>query len=237
MADRNNIEDLVFVIAHNNMYEGNDVEEACAELYNRIKSRVLHQVQTEYCKGHQELAEDAFQSSMVKLFVTIRKGNLQNVLGIYKWVKTACRFYILDWNRIGSKTEEYTDDTRSGNSAGNAAGGPGIREVCFTDLDRDGDGLMFADSISDHHYYFDPRKAYAATETAHEAETIISSAIANKSQRKVIHMFVIEGMKQEEIAASLGMNLNTVKSNLLYARRAIRQWQEKTGFDPHDYLV
>lgn len=229
-------ENPVNIIANaNKKYSADEIDEACSVLYNTLKKRTLKKVAYDYCRGDISLAEDAFQDAMIKLLSSIKQGKIKNPNGLSKWIRTACRFYVLSWFK-------YTSDNSKNDESGKAetTSNKAIEEVvCFSQLsDEEGRSCSeYIESFPDtEHIYFDPSRYTYANQALDQVHSVIKKAILNSDQRTVFRMCVLQDMKMKEVADILNMNENTVKSNLRYARKAIETFRKNSCYDPYNYI-
>lgn len=224
------IENAVAIVSNSNNFAADEIENAVSELYASLKSQLLSKVAYDFCRGDFYLAEDAFQSSMVKLLSFIKEERIENTSpkSLFKWMRTSCRYYVLDWYKYRKEKEEDKDSNKPSNEV-----------VCFSQLDKEEDGSYFEylEHIADEsHLYFDPARYSYSNEALNQVHKVIKNAILNPDQRKVFKLCVLEDKKMQEVADELGMNINTVKSNLRYARKAIEMFRQKNNYNPYDYV-
>ena len=230
-----NYENTIAIILNtDNSYTPDQIDNAYTSLYSALKKNNLSYVAYNYCRGEYSLAEDAFQSSVIKLFSFIKEGKIENYAGLNKWIRTSCRYYVMSWFRSlgGSKKKKESSEEE------NEQVKP-VEVVCFSQLDAEDDGSYFEylENVADEsHLYFDPARYSYSNEALNQVHNVIKNAIMNPEQRKVFKMCVLEDKKMQEVADELNMNINTVKSNLRYARKAIEMYRKKYNYDPYAYV-
>lgn len=101
-----------------------------------------------------------------------------------------------------------------------------IRKNLSLDYQSDEDGRSFHDVIPSNDFGPDEKSADA------EIGKILENALQqiNADQREVFLMREKLGFKFEEIAQSLGVSVNTVKSRMRYALESLKKLLEKSGF-------
>ena len=220
-----NISDWMNIIQNtNNTYTNEEINDAYTNLYNVSKSMVLNTAKNRYFSIDPELAEDAFQVSITKLFSLIVEGKFNTPYAIQSWLLKSCKFFALDYFKCKSASD--LENIKSTN-----------REIPtshlgYTDNEEYIDILEAAVDTKNE----TPEIYHSNNEIRREINKVLKQAVLNVDQRKVIRMRVLEEKSLNEIAEELNMNLNTVKSNLRYAKMALDKYRNENEYDPREYL-
>lgn len=213
-----NLENAVEIMMNeNNLYTKDLCEDACAFLYRELKEKNLAYICKNCCKGDLNLAEDAFQDAIIRLFSSIKNGEIRNTKVISSWIKTTARRYVIRYTHYEEKKEiskEVFDN----------------RYESFEEVD------IFDIPLEDEYLYNNPERSYYACLAAEQIKKVLNIAISNDNQRKAFILSEIYEYKDKEIAELLNMNLNTVKSNLRYARDSVKEFKEATNYSPYDFV-
>lgn len=96
------------------------------------------------------------------------------------------------------------------------------RPMLFSQLEGENDeGEQFALDIEDEKSEFQPERSYTQKETQELVHELIDSL--SDEQRLCILMYHLDDQSIKDIAETFGISENTVKSRLLYGRKAIKQ--------------
>ena len=100
------------------------------------------------------------------------------------------------------------------------------RPMLFSQLEGENDeGEQFALDIEDEKSEFQPERSYTQKETQELVHELIDSL--SDEQRLCILMYHLDDQSIKDIAETFGISENTVKSRLLYARKAIKAKAEE----------
>lgn len=100
------------------------------------------------------------------------------------------------------------------------------RPMLFSQLEGENDeGEQFALDIEDEKSEFQPERSYTQKETQELVHELIDSL--SDEQRLCILMYHLDDQSIKDIAETFGISENTVKSRLLYGRKAIRAKAEE----------
>ena len=95
------------------------------------------------------------------------------------------------------------------------------RPMLFSQLEGENDeGEQFALDIEDEKSEFQPERSYTQKETQELVHELIDSL--SDEQRLCILMYHLDDQSIKDIAETFGISENTVKSRLLYGRKAIK---------------
>lgn len=169
-------------------------QEALAEIYE-ISSPAIYRAIRIMVKD-EDTVYDILQDTYVKAFT--RLDQLQNPDRLIPWIKMIANNLAKDWLKK-SKPVFFTD----------MAGG------------EDQDDLSFEESIEDERIDQNPEMAMDEKEVRRLVLEILDSL--PEDQRMVIGMFYYEEMSVKDIAETLEISGNTVKSRLSYGRKKIKE--------------
>ena len=100
------------------------------------------------------------------------------------------------------------------------------RPMLFSQLEGENDeGEQFALDIEDEKSEFQPERSYTQKETQELVHELIDSL--SDEQRLCILMYHLDDQSIKDIAETIGISANTVKSRLLYGRKAIKAKAEE----------
>ena len=100
------------------------------------------------------------------------------------------------------------------------------RPMLFSQLEGENDeGEQFALDIEDEKSEFQPERSYTQKETQELVHELIDSL--SDEQRLCILMYHLDDQSIKDIAETFGISENTVKSRLLYGRKAIKAKAEE----------
>lgn len=165
------------------------------KLYDLSKSAVLSTIYSKLSSTEKHKGEDIFQNTYINAF-----QNLESVKEPEKfqsWITKIARNNCFDYFR---KT----------------------KDVNFSDLENDGsessyiDDVLLVDSIQP------GPSVLADREEISEIMAIILDSIPD-AQRICLSLNYLDGLSASEISKELGMNINTVKSNIRYGKIAVEK--------------
>lgn len=169
-------------------------QEALAEIY-KISSPAVYKTIWVLIKD-EDTVYDILQDTYVKAFT--RLDQLQNPDKLIPWLKMIANNLAKDWLKK-------------------------LKPVFFTDIygGEELEDIPFEESIEDGRSELNPEMAM----DQQEAKRLVMEILDHlpEDQRVVIGMFYYEEMSVKDIAQTLGVSENTVKSRLSYGRRKIKE--------------
>ena len=172
----------------------NQEEDALAEIYNQSSSAVYRVIKV--LVKDEDTVYDILQDTYVKAFT--RLDQLQDESKLVPWLKMIANNTAKDWLKK-------------------------CKPVVFTDMsgDNESDDLSFEESIEDERTDLNPEMAMDEKEVRRLVLEILDQL--PEDQRLVIGMFYYEEMSVKDIAFTLGVSDNTVKSRLSYGRKKVKE--------------
>ena len=172
----------------------NQEEDALAEIYNQSSSAVYRVIKV--LVKDEDTVYDILQDTYVKAFT--RLDQLQDESKLVPWLKMIANNTAKDWLKK-------------------------CKPVLFTDMsgDNESDDLSFEESIEDERTDLNPEMAMDEKEVRRLVLEILDQL--PEDQRLVIGMFYYEEMSVKDIAFTLGVSDNTVKSRLSYGRKKVKE--------------
>ena len=169
-------------------------QQALAEIY-RYSVPAVYKVVQVLIKDH-DTVNDIIQDTYVKAFT--RMDQLQNPGSLIPWLKMIATNTAKDWLKKS-------------------------KPIFFSELEKDGssDEQSFMENIEDENVDQNPEMVADQKEVSRLVMEILEQL--PEDQRMVVGMFYYEEMSVKDIAASLGLSENTVKSRLSYARKKIKE--------------
>ena len=172
----------------------NQDQEALAEIYNQSSSAVYRVIKV--LIKDEDTVYDILQDTYVKAFT--RLDQLQDENKLVPWLKMIANNTAKDWLKK-------------------------CKPVLFTDMsgDNESDDLSFEESIEDERTDLNPEMAMDEKEVRRLVLEILDQL--PEDQRLVVGMFYYEEMSVKDIASTLGVSDNTVKSRLSYGRKKVKE--------------
>lgn len=169
-------------------------QEALTEIY-RYSAPVIYKVVKVFIKDD-DTVNDIIQDTYVKAFT--RMDQLQNPDRLMPWLKMIATNTAKDWLKKS-------------------------KPVLFSEMGQEdtSDELSFEESIEDEKLDQNPELAADQKEVSRLVMEILDQL--PEDQRLVVGMFYYEEMSVKDIAATLELSENTVKSRLSYARKKIKE--------------
>lgn len=172
----------------------NQDQEALAEIYNQSSSAVYRVIKV--LIKDEDTVYDILQDTYVKAFTKL--DQLQDENKLVPWMKMIANNTAKDWLKK-------------------------CKPVLFTDMsgDNESDDLSFEESIEDERTDLNPEMAMDEKEVRRLVLEILDQL--PEDQRLVVGMFYYEEMSVKDIASTLGVSDNTVKSRLSYGRKKVKE--------------
>lgn len=167
---------------------------ALAEIYSQSSPTVYKVIMV--LVKNRDTADDIMQDTYVKAFNKL--DQLQDESKLVPWLKTIATNTAKDWLKK-SKPELFSDFSR----------------------DEDSEGFSFEESIRDERVEMNPEMTVDEKEVRRLVMEILNQL--PEDQRMVVGMYYYEEMSVKDIAATLGVSDNTVKSRLSYGRKKIKE--------------
>ena len=169
-------------------------QQALAEIY-RYSVPAVYKVVQVLIRDH-DTVNDIIQDTYIKAFT--RMDQLQNPGSLIPWLKMIATNTAKDWLKKS-------------------------KPIFFSELEKDGysDGQSFMENIEDENVDQNPEMVTDQKEVSRLVMEILEQL--PEDQRMVVGMFYYEEMSVKDIAVSLGLSENTVKSRLSYARKKIKE--------------
>lgn len=147
--------------------------------------------------------------------------------------------YMKAWQSLASLKEPENFRAWFGRIVANTAKNALVkkRPTLFSQMDTEnGDGDAFEFDIEDDRKEYQPERSYTEKETQLLVRELIDSL--SDEQRLCIMMYHFDGQSIKDIAEAFGVSENTVKSRLLYGRKAIKSKAEelqKKGYQLYSF--
>ena len=172
-------------------------ESAFSALYESTQ-RDMYYIALKYMKNEED-AMDVLQDSYIKAWQSL--ASLKDPASFRAW-----------FGRIVANTAKNTLAKK--------------RPMLFSQLEGENDeGEQFALDIEDEKSEFQPERSYTQKETQELVHELIDSL--SDEQRLCILMYHLDDQSIKDIAETFGISENTVKSRLLYGRKAIKAKAEE----------
>ena len=172
-------------------------ESAFSALYESTQ-RDMYYIALKYMKNEED-AMDVLQDSYIKAWQSL--ATLKDPASFRAW-----------FGRIVANTAKNTLAKK--------------RPMLFSQLEGENDeGEQFALDIEDEKSEFQPERSYTQKETQELVHELIDSL--SDEQRLCILMYHLDDQSIKDIAETFGISENTVKSRLLYGRKAIKAKAEE----------
>lgn len=165
-------------------------QDALEEIYNQSCSAVYRVIKV--LIKEEDTVYDILQDTYIKAFT--RLDQLQDESKLVPWLKTIANNTAKDWLKKS-------------------------KPILFTDMsaDKETDVFSFEESIEDERKDVNPEIAIDEQEVRRLIFEILDQI--PEEQRMIIGMFYYEEMSVKDIASTLGISDNTVKSRLAYGRK------------------
>ena len=169
-------------------------QDALAEIYSQSSAAVYRVIKV--LVKEEDTVYDLLQDTYVKAFT--RLDQLQDADKLVPWLKMIANNTAKDWLKKS-------------------------KPVYFTDISSksDTEDISFEETIEDERLDQNPEMAMDQKEVSRLVMEILDQL--PEDQRMVIGMFYYEEMSVRDIAATLGISENTVKSRLNYGRKKIKE--------------
>lgn len=169
-------------------------QDALEEIYNQSCSAVYRVIKV--LIKEEDTVYDILQDTYIKAFT--RLDQLQDESKLVPWLKTIANNTAKDWLKKS-------------------------KPILFTDMsaDKETDVFSFEESIEDERKDVNPEIAIDEQEVRRLIFEILDQL--PEEQRMIIGMFYYEEMSVKDIASTLGISDNTVKSRLAYGRKKIKE--------------
>lgn len=147
--------------------------------------------------------------------------------------------YMKAWQSLASLKEPENFRAWFGRIVANTAKNALVkkRPTLFSQMDTENeDGDSFEFDIEDDRKEYQPERSYTEKETQLLVRELIDSL--SDEQRLCIMMYHLDGQSIKDIAQAFGVSENTVKSRLLYGRKAIKakaEEMQKKGYQLYSF--